>query len=208
MKQKALGLLVAMSVLVASAVPVFAATPKVTVENPDTGYTASTDITATITAEMLGEDVVVTVPALITITASSPKANSYQSGMSTINKVNYSEQGTITAKGVFENTKVMFIGVDSNTNLVNTTDSNLRIKCINNITKLGGFSIAKGSDSNAYISGYSIDQSTVAASHTQSIKFIVLEDDLNSVGTYSGTANYYVAILNAGSSPLEYAELF
>lgn len=185
MKNKLMGFLVALSMMVGSVMPVCAAST-VTVENEDTGYTATTNITATITAEMLGSDVIVNVPAAITIDNTTALADS-----------KYTESGTITAKGAITAGKNLFIGIESVTPLTLTSDGNVKVNTANDIVGATDGTLASPAKAVKYVG---IDQATLAATTSKTVSFSVLQNDIPMVGTYTGTANYYIATTSDASA--------
>ncbi len=192
MKKIWVSLLVVASMLVYSVLPVFAAN-QVTVENPDTGYNATTDVTLTVTAEMLGEDVVVTVPSAITITASDSRTV-YPNAMDS-NMDNFGKQSIIIMKGLFESPKELYVGVASNNELTNSEDSRIKVPCKTTVITNGYYNGETASGVNVVY--FSKDSSSVASSTTSKVDFRVMKNDIMSVGTYTGTVNYYIAIASS-----------
>ena len=220
MKNKKLVSVIAVAALVlANSVNVFAAQPRATVENPDTGYTASTDVTATVTAEMLGEDVVVTVPSKIKLDASNEidltSSDNYYglSGTSwaammgaTAGKDHvYAKGAQITAKGVMPDGNRLFIAIVPQAGslydylkLTKTDNASISVSA-GPFTNTGAVMDVDETD-NAGITRrakyYSLDKATVQASHVANDMFVpyIASQDMQSIGTYTGTLNYFVAV--------------
>lgn len=220
MRNKKLVSLIAVAALVlANSVNVFAAQTKATVENVDTGYTASTDVTATVTAEMLGEDVVVTVPSKIELGASNEidltSSDDYYGydgttwaamfGATAGKDHIYAKGAQITAKGVMPDGNRLFIAIVPQAGslteylkLTKTDNASISVSA-GPFTNSGAVNDTYETDNagnKRRAKYYSLDKATVQASHVADDMFIpyITSQDMQSIGTYTGTLNYFVAV--------------
>lgn len=200
MKKSWVSLLVVVVMLLCNTLPAFAAN-SVTIESPSTPYNATTDVTLTVTAEMLGADVVVSVPSEISIGAGDERAV-YPGGFGDVTKDNFGVTRPIIMRGLFEDSKTLYVGVDATTELTNSENNQIKVPCT--AVLLNG-TPAVATSMNAAASGKQImymgaQSAKVADSFTREVDFRVLKDDIMSIGTYTGTVNYYIALMPGGDN--------
>lgn len=200
MKKSWVSLLVVVVMLLCNTLPAFAANT-VTIASPSTPYNATTDVTLTVTAEMLGADVVVSVPSEISIGAGDARTE-YPGTFGNVTKDNFGATRTITMRGIFEESKTLYVGVDTTTELTNSENSQIKVPCsaflLNGTPPVATSSQATASGKQIMYMG--IDNAKVANSCTREVDFRVLKDDIMSIGTYTGTVNYYIALMPGGDS--------
>lgn len=208
--RKILAILVASSVVFFNNLSVFAAS-NVNIESEDIDYQATTSITANFSAEMLGNDVIINVPAQVRVDNSSELDNTF-----------LITSGTVTMKGDTGETEgipnYLRLTIEPRTVLTNTENSDIKVETINVFSNLdcGELEgISKHSVCNSMSKPIVFDDSTMKTPYQDNvncvqlrreatlatawttISFKIRANEIPVIGTYIGTTHYYV---NRGSA--------
>lgn len=183
-----LSAILATSMLFASAMPVFAATNEVTVDNEANSYTLTTTVNLAVTAEMLGQDIVVTVPSVASISI----LDDYRDG-------SYRKPLPIICKGAIQGSSDGLI-IASPLSFTMTNESGTEL--VASAGCMGGFVVPLETTKetlgipeltkNIYVDKFA-KENMLEGSVTH-FCVSVAKANLRQIGNYTGTINYYIGL--------------